>query len=52
MSGKQRDALRRLGALLDRIDAETRQEGEPSLRHVVAEHAREELSNRTEGENR
>lgn len=43
MTDKQRDALKRLGALLDNIDEQTRREGEPSLRHVVSQHAREQL---------
>lgn len=39
----QQQALKRLGELFDEIDAQTRREGEPSLRAVVAEHAREQL---------
>lgn len=43
MTDKKRDAVRRLGKLFDDIDAEARQPGEPSLRSVVAAHAREQL---------
>lgn len=38
------DAVRRLGALLDSIDEQARRPDEPSLRTVVADHAREELA--------
>lgn len=46
---KQREALRRLGALLDSIDDETRQPGEPSLRTVFKEHATEQLEKFEDG---
>ena len=41
---KIREATARLGALFDEIDEQTRLPGEPSLRQVVAEHARERLA--------
>lgn len=44
------DAARRLGALLDWIDSHTRQPGEPPLRQVVADHAREQLGRLDRGE--
>ena len=44
LTEKQREARRRLGELFDHIDAETLQEGEPSLRQVVSDHARAELA--------
>lgn len=43
LTGRQREALRRLREKLDVLDRETRRPGEPPLREQVAEQAREEL---------
>lgn len=47
LTPKQKEALKNLRALLDRVDAETRLPDEPPLRSAIADRARRELAGGT-----